>query len=1092
MNNQLNKKKSVYKPPFNSLLRKMGLMAISSMLVMASILAAESYSPAPDTGDEAGGVLQTDGKRISGTVVDESGNPVIGANVVEKGTSNGTVSDVNGNFSLSVAPNATLQVSFIGYLATNIAVGNRSSITIRLREDSQALEEVVVVGYGTQKKLSLTGAVAAITNEQIVTTKSNNVQNALAGKIAGVKVSQGEPEPGLFNNEFSIRGLGTPLIIIDGVPRENMVRLDNNEIESISILKDASASIYGTRAANGVVLITTKKGQKASKFQFDYNGYLGFERFINLPTPLDAIGFMTLRNEQVANRGEKTLPYSDADFELYRNGTKKSQDWIFQFLNDTPLETQHSISATGGTDKIHFFANLGYYNQEGLWKGGLSSYDRYNLRSNVTAELAKGLTAELFLNLQYDLRNSQGEGTWRLIDGAYGNPTINPVFIDDDPRYPGVAGNSRHLYLTTTKAAGYHWYAERNAQTNLALNWDVPWVKNLKLRGMYSYDWRGLEEKEFRTPFVQYYADKTTSANNYNRYWRQFVGFTNTLLQLSANYSISIENHTLSALALYEENVRKADNFEAKRDVILTSVEQLFAGSNSNQEANQQRTKDIDGRNVSVLNHLVNKAAVGRLNYDYASKYLAEFSFRFDGSSRFAPKRQWGFFPAVSGGWRLSEEAFIKENGNLSKIINNLKLRVSYGLMGDDSDVAYQYLTGYDYPNTSNQGGYSFGNNAGGYTYVYGITPRGVPNPDFSWISSKVIDIGLDVDLWSGLLGVEADVFRRNRDGMKATRDVVIPGEVGATIAQENLNSDQTDGIELTLSHRNKISEFRYNVSAFIAASRTKNLHIERAASRNSYSNWYDNSDNRYTNIAWGIDQIGNYQSFDEIFTGPIGGGSQANAYLLPGDWIFEDWNEDGIINGDDRHPIHTKGEVDGRMKPIATYGVNLGAEYKNFDFSLTLQGSGSTWRRNDETDYYEQALGSGNSNAGNGMDIFMDRWHRADEANPNKWQDWIPGYYPSTYATTHGGSNRNFLREDWRNESTFWFYNAAYARVKSVELGYTIPSYLTKKLSVERARFYFNGFNVLTLTSAKFLDPEQPARYPLNRSYNIGVNISF
>jgi TonB-linked SusC/RagA family outer membrane protein len=1026
---------------------------------------------------------------VNGTVTDAAGELIIGASISEKGNErNGTITDVNGRFGLQTQPGALLVISYIGYAQQEVPVGNGKNLAIVLLEDRQQLDEVVVVGYGAQKKLSLTGAVAAISNERIVTTKSNNVQNALAGKIAGVKISQGEPEPGVFDNEFSIRGLGAPLVIIDGVPRENMVRLDNNEIESISILKDASASIYGTRAANGVVLITTKKGAKSSKFQFEYNGYVGFERFINLPEPVDAIGFMTLRNEQVANRGEKTLPYSNADFEPYRNGSKQSQDWIFQFLNQTPIETQHSVSATGGTDKITFFANLGYYSQEGIWKGGLSNYERYNLRSNVTAELVKGLTMDMFLNLHYDLRNSQGEGTWRLLDGAYGNPSINPVFINDDPNYPGVAGNSRHLYLTTTRKAGYHWYAERNAQTNLALNWEVPWVKNLRLRGMYSYDWKGLDEKEFRTPFVQYRPDLTTSANNYNRYWRQFVGFTNTLLQLSASYSASIDKHNLSVLALYEESVRKADNFEAKRDVILTSVEQLLAGSTSNQEANQQRTKSVDGRNVSVLGHLVNKAVVGRLNYDYASKYLAEFSFRYDGSSRFAPSKQWGFFPAVSAGWRISEEAFVKDN--LSQL-TNLKLRASYGLMGDDSDVAYQYLTGYDYPNTGNQGGYSFGNESGSYTYVYGITPRGIPNAQFSWIESQVLDLGLDVDLWNGLLGIEVDIFRRRREGMKATRDVVIPGEVGANIAQENLNSDRTDGFELTLSHRNKVGNVRYNLSGFIAASRTKNLHIERAASRNSYANWYDNYNNRYGNIVWGMDYLGQYQSFDEIFSGPVT--YNANAYLLPGDQIYRDWNEDGVINDDDRHPIAINGEVDGRMKPIMTYGFTLGGEYRSFDLSLTLQGSGTAWRRNNEVDYYETALGAGNSNLGNGMAVFTDRWHRVDETNPSKWQDWIPGHYPSTYASTHGGSPRNgYAREGNYGNTKFWLYNAAYARLKSVEVGYTLPRAWTRKLSVERARFFFNGYNLLTLTGAKFLDPEQPARYPLNRSYNIGANITF
>jgi TonB-linked SusC/RagA family outer membrane protein len=986
---------------------------------------------------------------------------------------------MNGNYSINVTDKAVLIFSYVGFATQEITVGARRTLDVILQEDSQSLDEVVVVGYGSQKKLTLTGAVTAINTKQIVTTKSGNVQNALAGKIAGVKISQRTSEPGVFNGEFSIRGMDAPLFVIDGVPRENMPRMDANDIESISILKDASAAIYGTRAGNGVVLITTKKGANNTKFKMEYNGYVGSETFMMKTKPNDAIGYMTLMNEREYNQNNPTAPFTQTQIDDYRNGTKQSQDWMFQFINEHPIETSHSISASGGTDKVKYFTNFGYFNQEGMWASKAASYDRFNLRSNITAELAKGLTGEVFLNLMKDHRNRQAEDSWRTFDGVWGQIPINPVFIDDDRNYPGNAANSRHAYIMTTPSlSGYNWYEQRHVQTNLALNWEIPWVKGLTARGMYSYDYLGYEDKTFRVPEVQYNPDKTIgNVNNYIPITRTYVGMTNTLLQLQLSYSKSINLHNINAVALYEESDRQSDNFRAQRDGTIFTVEQLFSGSSSTQQASQNTNMELDpNTSVSVLHHFVNKAIVGRLAYDYASKYIAEFSFRYDGSSKFAPEHQWGFFPSVSGGWRVSEENFFKDN---IPQINNLKVRASYGVLGDDGKATYQFYSGYDYPVADN--GYIFGGKI-----INGINMRGIPNTLLSWISSKMIDIGVDAEAWNGLLGASVDVFRRDRTGLMATRQITLPGEVGANFSQENLNSDVMKGLEITLTHRHKIgSDFKYNASVNMAFDRTQNKHVERAESGNSYRNWRDNNTNRLTDIHWGYDYLGQYQNFDQIFGGPVY--ENGNAYMLPGDLMWDDWNEDGIIDANDEHPIAFNAKRDGKMKPLLTYGATLGAEYKGFDFTAVFQGIGTAYRRDNDPDIFEYPLSGGNAASnglGNGWSAFMDRWHRADETNPTKWQDWVPGKYPSTYKN----NNRGFIVKN----SFFWIYDGQYLRVKSLELGYTIPKRLTQKLAIERTRFFFNGFNLFTFSKMETLDPEQPERYPLNKSLNFGVSVQF
>jgi TonB-linked SusC/RagA family outer membrane protein len=1018
---------------------------------------------------------------ITGTVTDAGGESLPGANVTIKGSTAGVVGDANGKFSINV-PNseAVLQFSFVGYATQEITVGDKTVIDVVLSESAGTIEEVVVVGYGSQKKVTLTGAVAAIGSKDIVITKHNNIENSLTGKIAGVKVIQRSSEPGVFNNEFSIRGMGKPLIVIDGVPRDNMVRMDENEIESISILKDASAAIYGTRAANGVVLITTKKGQGEKKFQFDYNGLIGGQRFLYKPELLDAIGYMQLRNERAVNNGGVFEYQYPTSFDPYLDGTKESTDWWNPFVKKFPLQMQHNFSATGSGDKVDYFVNFGYYTQDGLWKSDdASSYDRFNLRSNVTARLAKGLKMDVLLNLMQDTRMTQPEGTWRLFRAAWNLLPVDPYYVNGDPNYPY---NGNITYLMDIDKGGYNRYIERLIQTNLALEWEIPGVTGLTAKAMYSYDYKEDENKIFRKPYVTYDLNLTPGGSSYNLIERDYYGYTNSLLQLSLNYAKSFGEHNLSVLALYEESDRQGDNFKASRDVTIDAVDQLFAGNAANPKNDQEKGTNDEPR----LFHFANKGLVGRLTYDYASKYLVDFSFRYDGSSLFGEGHQWGFFPVASVGWRLSEEAFIKDSQSLG-FINNLKIRASYGTMGDDGNSQYQFLTGYDYPGAE---GYVVG---GKYTNTVGI--RGVSNRMLSWISATTLDIGLDAELWKGLLGISVDIFQRNRSGLMATRGATLPLEVGMTLPQENLNSDKTQGFEVTLTHRNKIGkEFSYYASGNIAFDRTMSKYVEITSFGSEYENWRNNTNDRWQNIIWGVDYLGQYQSFDEIWASGLiydNSNAQGNTRMLPGDLIEGDWNGDGIIDGNDVHPIR----IGTPRKPLITYGFSLGAEYKGIDLNLVFAGTAmSRVRFAGYRNYYEGPFGenAGTGGAGNGWTVFLDRWHRADETNPSNDQEWIAGKYPSTNVN----NNRGFVRA---YNSDFWVQNSSFLRLKSLELGYTIPKNISTKVGISRARIFVNAYNLFTITKMTIADPEyqntdgdDPMMYPLAQTYNVGLNLSF
>ena len=1018
------------------------------------------------------------GKQITGVVADQFGEPIIGANIIVKGTTNGVITDIDGNFVLQNVPEkAIIQVSYIGYLTQEIALGNQTSLQVSLIEDTQKLDEVVVVGYGTQKKVTLTGAVAAIKNEELITTKNENAQNMLTGKIPGVRVMQKSAEPGSFNNNFDIRGMGNPLIIIDGVPRDNMTRLDANDIESMSVLKDASAAIYGVRAANGVVLITTKKG-KSGHVELEYSGNVGWQNPSGAVKSVSAADWMTLKNEKsMHNVNGGQLIYSLDDIAAYNNGDKVGTDWWNEVMRPLAPQTQHTLSVNGGNDKTHYYMSAGYLYQESFLRSNSLDYDRFNVRSNITSKITDRLTVDLNMSGIMDQKDQPYENSDWIIRAMQRCPATQPVYANGNQEYLmyGWIEGTNPVAMMDADQVGYKKYNNKWFQTSAQVSYDVPYIEGLQAKGMFSYDYQIADNRIYKHGYDEYeYNDATDnyiakSINTPSTFRREQYTKQSWLYQASLNYNHTFaEKHNVTGLVLLEGSRRDGDNFFAQRELAL-ALDQLFAGNTANQEGNMSTRYERDNAANRDLYQEANLGLVGKFGYDYLSKYIAEFSFRYDGSSKFGTGSQWGFFPAGSLGWRISEEDFWK--GSKLSFINNAKVRASYGKMGDDTASNYQFITGYTYPaggdNNRRPGGSVFNG-----TFVNAIANKGLANKNITWYIAKTMNVGVDLEAWNGLLGVTADFFTRERTGLLATRSLSLPTIVGASLPEENLNGDYTHGFELELSHRNRIGDVGYNLKGIFSYTRTKNTYEERSKAGNSYENWRNNNNERYQNIVWGYGDGGRYTSYTDIANSPVYTGYGT----LPGDYLYMDWNGDGIISDLDKHPIGYEN------RPLINFSLNIGADWKGFDLNLLFQGAAMQFNRYVEQ-LREPMWGHDYSNA---LEYFMDRWHPTDPtADPyNPSTEWISGEYAYTGTLSDEYSEYNV-------------HNSSYLRLKSAELGYTFPQRWIVKTGIKNARLYVNGYNLFTIKGVPF-DPEHSGNdsygnlYPLNRTFSIGVNVKF
>lgn len=1026
---------------------------------------------------------QAQGIMVKGKVVDQHNEPVIGATVgVDKGKAK-TVTDIDGNFTLQVPANAQIVVNYIGMKPATQNVGGRREINFVLQDDVNQLADVVVVGYGTQKRGSITGSVAAVKGDEMVRTKNENPQNMLTGRVAGVRVWQKSSEPGSYNNNFDVRGMGTPLVIIDGVPRDmsDFQRMNADDIQDISVLKDASASIYGLRSANGVVLVTTKKGQ-AGQTKFSYNGSYTIQSPKSMPKLLDAYKTMTLYNERNLNNvngGSKI--YTDEMFDEFRNGTRRETDWNNLIFAKTSPQTNHNVTVSGGNDKTQYFVSFGAFYQEGFFKSGDLNYHKYNITSNLTTEVYRGLKLSLNINAMTDKQNNPYCTSTDIIRNYWRQGVLFPAYADEAGtmlNYDGLDLEENTVAKMTADISGYRRYKQSQVLTSGIFEYDFGTLTNvlkgLKAKVMFSYDYHLNNNTIYRKQYYQYAYDPATQTYKQKLYAssapsnlrREHYDTQQFLSQYTLSYNRDFGPHSIAAVVGMETQRRTGDNFYAMRNLAFSSP-YLFNGVEEGQVANSA-TGGIYSANYNAF--------IGRLNYSFAQRYLIEGQFRYDGSSKFAKGHRWGFFPSVSLGWVVSEEPWFK-NIEFLKGVDQLKLRASYGEMGDDSGANYDWVAGYTYPSTSGNSEKGYYNQYApgfifGSQFVYAATPMAIPNELISWYKAKTFNVGVDFDTNNKLFGFSLDYFSRKMTGLYEYRTSVFPTVIGAKPPRENANSSRNFGMELELRHHNRIGRnFVYNVKGIVTITRQKYLTaIQNGPYANAYDQWRnDHLNNRYQGVQFGYEGNGRYQNWDEIWNETL----YHEKDLLPGDYKYLDWNGDGEINSQDEHPYAFD------QTPWMNYSLSIDCAYKGFDFSMLWQGSALG-----SMSYEEPLYSIWGQNGGGALEQYWDRWHPADENadpyDPNT--KWVKGYY--AYTGHYPSANSTFNR-----------VSTAYLRLKQIELGYTLPKW--KVFPSLNLRVYANAYNLFTITGVKFVDPEHPSDdlgrlYPLNRTYTFGVQVSF
>jgi TonB-linked SusC/RagA family outer membrane protein len=1019
---------------------------------------------------------------VQGTVTDTKGEGLPGVNVILKGTSKGATTDAQGRFRLSVPDQGSVLVfSFVGFTSQEVAVTNSEALNIKLEAQDKSLDEVVVVGYGTQSRALVTGAVGQVTSQELVRTPAVAATTAMVGRIPGVTGRQADARPG-NGTSIQIRNMGDPLYVIDGIQSDvgAFNNLGLNDIETVSVLKDASAAIYGLRASNGVVLVTTKRG-KLGKPVININGYYGIQNFTAYPQPANAYQHLRAQVESEQNQAQqdhraiRTVidpiagPLIADTLERWRQGVGsryQSYDYNkFIFRPNVP-QLYGNASVSGATDNVSYYLSGSYLDQKALIEDYF--FRRYNIQANLEAKVTPRFRVGTQISARLERRHTVGvPGT-----DDYFNPLLS-VFSMWPTEAPYANGNPDYVNQTHNvnvnpgtyreSITGYNDDDWRSGKANLYGQYDFGFGLTARATGSYTYTTNTFNGFEYT--YNAYNYNPTTKTyftqpgwGNQNP-WRQQVrrAIIERFGQLQLNYNKQLRDHGLALTAAYE----RFDSDD--RGLTIHTVPpnntvptQLFA--------NQDYLNDY-------ITEIARAGYVGRFGYNYKQKYLAEILGRYDGSYLFAPGSRYGFFPAATVGYRISEEAFLK-NSAVGRVLTELKLRGSYGLTGSDPNGLnpYSYYQGYD-----------FGSGASvlNGNYTIGVRPRGLPITSLSWVKNKTANIGVDFGLFGGKLAGTFDIFRRRRTGLPAADNtVVLPQEVGYSLNQQNLNSDETKGLEGGLTYSGATSRgLTYSVGAHATLARRFDRYYGQRFG-NSWQRYRDGYEDRWGDVGWGYHVIGQFQSEQQIADYKVDNDGQGNRSQLPGDYMYEDVNGDGIINGYDQRPI---GYIQGGQ-PLVTYALNTSFGYKGFTLNIDVVGAGmQTFQR-----AYELLVPFQNNGTSPNY-IFEDRWHRADPYNADS--PWVPGKYPS--IRRNGGGN-NFANND------YLIRTVRYLRLRNIELGYNLPKAWLSKVSLQGVRVYVNATNLVTFSTLRDVnvDPEVASgnglQYPVQRLINTGFSVNF
>ncbi|EKF54303.1 TonB-dependent receptor plug [Galbibacter marinus] len=1026
---------------------------LTAVFFMLSILNSYGSNFSQSVSNEVSTTTKQETITVSGTITEVGTDmPIPGANILEKGTTNGVMTDFDGNYTIEIPSNATLVVSYIGFATQEIAVSGRSNINIALELETATLDEVVVVGYGTQKKVNLTGAVSSVDGDDLIRRPVTNSASMLQGQVPGLRVVQNSGEPGNEGLSVRIRGQGTfsgagsnPLVLIDGV-EGNLNSIDPNNIENVSVLKDAaSASIYGSRAANGVILVTTKKG-KGEGINVEYN----LNTSIHTPTKLfdlitNSAEYMELWNEAKINTGITSGLYPQSEIDLYRNATDRvrypNADWL-DIVFDPAFVQKHHLSINGTKGDTNYNLSLGYVDQPGVMMG--FDYQRYNIRFNFGSQINDHIKFGTNIALKKGDRSAPRQGSEDLFIATLSQaPTYTPRLPDGRYSYKAYdfeANNKNPVAIVQNNAMRNTIDYNINAQGWVDIHFtdNLNWYTKAAIVGDFTKwkDWRpqvqlyDFHSGEFATNLDVGGSGLTTN-DTQNIYTNLF-----SYLKFEETFA---NNHHLTAQIGYSQEYNENQYLEGyRRDYAGNNLIELDAGSPAIQNA------------YGSTYEWALQSFFGRLGYDFKQRYLVEFNLRYDGTSRLHEDTRWGAFPSFSAGWRVSEEPFIKNAG--IDWLDNLKIRGSYGELGNQNIGNYPYQDILAFT-----GNYSFDNSV----LSSGAAALALSNRNITWETTKITDIGVDITAFRGL-DITLDWYKKST--IDILRGSQLTGIVGLGAPTVNSGTMENTGVELSLQYRNMVQSgffegLAYNASFFI--DKFKNELVDFGAQE--ISGTVVNEEGLPWNTYYMLEWDGIFQTQAEIDAAP----KQYNDNTEPGDLRFVDQNGDGVVNDDDRTYI------DGQY-PDFEYSFNFSSSWKNFDFSFFFQGV-------------------------EGRNIFVKDWGVQPfvQGSPptTHWRDrWTPENPSTTMPKIYWGFN---APDKISRNSTYYLQDASYLRLKNVTLGYSLPEDVVERLNIKKLRLYVSGDNLLTFTDYFGLDPERAGsgrflNYPQNKIYSLGVNIIF
>ena len=1021
-------------------------------------------------------------KNINGKVSDENNEGLPGATIIIKGTTKGTVSDINGSFMLDVNEYDTITVSFSGYIKKDIPVTNKILFSINLDPDIETLKEVVVVGYGSEQKINLTGSVATLKDQELTLAPVANSSNLLAGRVPGVMTRQNSGLPGGENTQIRIRSFSeAPLILVDGVQMD-FSRIDQNDIASISVLKDASAAVYGARAGNGVVLVTTKRGE-SGKPKISYSSNLTLQSATAFLDHVSASQYVELVREANLNDfNDPNATFSEDDIENYYNKTQGYQggDWVDALIQNNAPMHQHNISVSGGSDNVKYFTSFGYIDQESFFKSRDFDYKRYNTRSNIDIKVNDRINFSVDLSYRQDIRERPAKSA--LSNIWIDLSTAQPIFPTElsenmeipDPSVSSVSysgsttGNRNPIARSNRNIFGTYDRFDNTFRGKIGLKYKIPGVTGLTLRADMNLTLLDRSEKTFRKPYNVYRQNLDTNelilegtGNGVSSISDEQFRRTMVYPLISAEYIKEVGDHNVKVLMLAEQTTRKFSMFSATRkNLFTTSIPELFIGSENEQTNDGYSGPDI-GR----------KSAVARVNYRFKDRYLLETTFRADGNVLFAPETRWGYFPSISFGWIISEEPFFNANQNTT-----LKIRSSFSQLGDDTAngiSGFDYLTGYETNST-----YLFGDNISETT----IRTLGEVNPFLTWEKMTMYNLGLEATFFKGQLQLETDIFYRKRENILSNDQQSVANEGGYDLPLTNINISDDRGIELSAVYQQKIGEFKIDIAPNFSIGKEKFV-VRRDIedfTDSDYKRIYGR-EGQWVNRRFGYQSDGIFMSQDEINNHPTIQDGNGNLLLSPGDIKYRDLDGNDTINFRDQDVIGYASNM-----PEINYGINLSASYKNLKLSLLLQGASK---------FSIYINGPAATMFSNGSIPLSYHYKYAWQPHPD---DPSININPDAIlpASSFTASTNNARVSD------FWLRDVRYLRLKNINLSYNIPKKIISKIGLDNSQIYFSTENLFTLTNLGIyknsFDPEfdpntqTTRRYPITRSLTVGLKMTF